>query len=114
MCDNNPDCMNFEYCPRYNQVSDPPVPKMCRIFDAKIWDTRNLKQVQWFDCSAYYATCKKGTRTSMNIIKNSILNCHPTLFTISVNFDILIFFRHYSKQNLKEKVEDPIDEDRDK
>merc|ERR1712136_26705 len=59
-CDNNPDCMNFEYCPRYNQVSELPVPKMCRIFDAKIWDTRNLKQVQWYDCSAYYATCKKG------------------------------------------------------
>merc|ERR1719385_108495 len=31
MCDNNPDCMNFEYCPRYNQVSDPPVPKMVRL-----------------------------------------------------------------------------------
>ena len=72
MCDNNPDCFNFEYCPLYDQRSDPPVPKMCRIFKTKILDAEDFKQVPWYDCSAYYTTCKKGTLTSMNITKNSI------------------------------------------
>ena len=50
----------------------PPHRKMCRLFDAKIRGAEYLKQVPWFDCSAYYATCKKGTLTSINITKNSI------------------------------------------
>ena len=50
-CDNNEECMNFEYCPKR---------KMCRLFDAKIRNAQSLKQLQWFDCSAYYATCEKG------------------------------------------------------
>jgi len=50
LCDNNQDCMNFEYCPKR---------KMCRLFDAKIRGAEHLKQVQWYDCSAYYATCEK-------------------------------------------------------
>merc|ERR1711872_1179420 len=55
LCDNNQDCMNFEYCPKYGYGQ----PKMCRVFDAKIRGAEYLKQVTWFDCSAYYATCKK-------------------------------------------------------
>jgi len=50
-CDNNKECMNFEYCPKK---------KMCRLFDAKIRNAQNLKQQQWFDCFANYATCAKG------------------------------------------------------
>ena len=50
-CDNREECMNFEYCPKR---------KMCRLFDAKIRNAQSLKQLQWFDCSAYYATCEKG------------------------------------------------------
>ena len=82
LCDNNQDCMNFEHCPTL---------KTCRIFDKKIRGVEYLKQVKWYDCYGNYATCKKGTRTSMNITNNSIFI--PTLFTISVNFDILIFFQ---------------------
>jgi len=55
LCDNKPDCMNFEYCPVYGYGQ----PKMCRVFDAKIRGAEYLKQKLWFDCSAYYATCKK-------------------------------------------------------
>ena len=48
---------------------------MCRLFDAKIRGAEHLKQVQWYDCSAYYATCEKGTLTSFNITHNSIFIC---------------------------------------
>ena len=66
LCDNNEKCMNFEYCPKLN---------MCRIFDAKIRksNARKLKRklkstgsltlLQWYDCYAKYATCKKGNIT---------------------------------------------------
>ena len=76
LCDNNKDCMNFEYCPNL---------KMCRIFDAtirkaksrklrrKLIGTGSLKLQPWYDCYAKYATCKKGNMTSMNITKISIL-----------------------------------------
>ena len=55
LCDNKPDCMNFEYCPEYRGGNKR---KMCRMMDAKIRGAEYLKQVTWFDCSGYYATCK--------------------------------------------------------
>ena len=62
LCDNNQDCMNFEYCPGL---------KTCRLFDSKINGANYLEQKQWYDCYANYATCEKGTLTSMSITLNS-------------------------------------------
>ena len=78
LCDSNQDCMNFEYCPQR---------KMCRLFDAKIRGAKYLKQVQLDDCSGYYATCNKGTMTSMNITKNSI-------FLLFICFKIISYSKH--------------------
>ena len=63
-CDNNKECMNFEYCPKR---------KMCRLFDAEIRNAQNLKQQQWFDCFANYATCAKGEVMSAIITRNVVL-----------------------------------------
>ena len=71
-CDNNEECMNFEYCPKK---------KMCRLFDAKIRNAQNLKQQQWFDCFANYATCDKGEVMCTIITRNVVLMSFITTFS---------------------------------
>ena len=53
LCDNNAECMNFQYCPKLG-------PNACHLFDAKIENAKTLKQQQWYDCYALYTPCKKG------------------------------------------------------
>ena len=89
-CDNNKECMNFEYCPKR---------KMCRLYDAKIRNAQNLKQQQWFDCFANYATCEKGEMTSTNSIMNIIPYFYKMLFKL---YFIIFLFSIFT--NSREKL----------